>query len=237
MDGTLTYTTRRLDLEAVEALREAEDAGVPVVLATGNVLPIVYSLAYFIGTTGAIVAENGGLVLYQGVIEQLGDPAAAGRAAKQVERRLRLTRLFTDRWRVTEVAYPEARGTLEAVRKAVREAGLSNAVRVERTGFAVHLMSPGTSKFAGVQRALQRMGHFPDDAIAMGDSDNDRSMIEGCRVGVALGNASPRLKAAADFVASRPRGAGIREALERYRVLKLNRREGAASSRSPTRKK
>ena len=36
IDGTLTDENKRLDMHAVEALRRLEDAGIPVILATGS---------------------------------------------------------------------------------------------------------------------------------------------------------------------------------------------------------
>ncbi len=232
VDGTLTRKDRLMDLDAVEALRAAESAGVPVVLATGNVLPIVYALAFFIGTSGPIVAENGGLVMHDGEVERLTNPGHARRAHRAVQERFPAERLFTDQWRVTEVAYAERPGTLAGVRRALRDAGVDRDVRVERTGFAVHLMDPRHSKFAGAARALELMGLAPADALAIGDSDNDRSMLRGCGVGAAVGDASPALKRVADFVAKRPGGAGIWEAFERYGVASRPRRRPTGAGRA-----
>lgn len=229
VDGTLTAKDRLMDLSAIEALRAAEAGGTPVVLATGNVLPIVYALAYFIGTTGPVVAENGGLVFHKGQLTRLTDPRPAKAAHKAVSRRTGAERLFTDRWRVTEVAYVERPGTLASVRRALREEGLDRTVRVERTGFAVHLMDPSHSKFEGVRRALSMIGVDPAVALAIGDSDNDRSMLLGCGVGVAVGDASAALKRAADFVAKRPMGAGIWEAFARYGVARPPPRASGAA--------
>jgi phosphoglycolate phosphatase (TIGR01487 family) len=236
VDGTLTRKDRQIDLEAIEALRACEAAGVPVVLATGNVLPIAYALSYFIGTSGPVVAENGGLILHAGKVARVTDPRPALAAHEAVARHTGAQRLFTDQWRVTEVAYPERSGTLARVRGAIRKEGLEGTVRIERTGFAVHLMDPRHSKFEGVRRALSLLGVEPSDALAVGDSDNDRSMLQGCRVGVALGDASPGLKRVADMVASAPGGAGIWQALERYGVARRGP-SGAATGASgrPTR--
>ena len=44
IDGTLTDGNKVLNLEAIEALRKLEKAGIPVTLATGNVRPITYGL-------------------------------------------------------------------------------------------------------------------------------------------------------------------------------------------------
>lgn len=220
VDGTLTGKDRKLDAAAVEALRRAEAAGVPVILATGNVLPIAYALTYLIGTSGPLVAENGGLVLYRGALEELVKRDEVEAVAAAVEGELALRRLFTDRWRVTEVAFPEGPSTFEAVRAAVARHPLAPRVKVERTGFAVHVMNADSAKFRGVSRALELLGLAPQDALSCGDSDNDIEMVRRCRVGVALGDASPRLKAAADFVAGAAAGAGIEEALVAFGVLR-----------------
>ena len=62
IDGTLTDEKKRLDMHAVEALRRLEDAGIPVILATGNVRAITYGLWRFIGLSGPMCCENGGVL-------------------------------------------------------------------------------------------------------------------------------------------------------------------------------
>ena len=62
IDGTLTDENKRLDMHAVEALRRLEDAGIPVILATGNVRAITYGLWRFIGLSGPMCCENGGVL-------------------------------------------------------------------------------------------------------------------------------------------------------------------------------
>ena len=62
IDGTLTDTNKVLNLEAVDALRRLEKAGIPVTLATGNVRPITYGLWRFIGLSGPMCCENGGVL-------------------------------------------------------------------------------------------------------------------------------------------------------------------------------
>jgi phosphoglycolate phosphatase (TIGR01487 family) len=221
VDGTLTFKDRRLDPEALEALRAVEAGGTPVVLATGNVLPIAYALSYMIGTSGPVVAENGGLLYRRGVVTELAVRGGVEDVAQAVEDVLGLQRLFTDRWRVTEVAFPEKAGTFDAVRGAVAAHPKGASVRVERTGFAVHLMQPTSEKFTGVVAALRAMGLAPADALACGDSDNDTEMVARCRAGVALADAPPALRAAATFVTREIAGAGLKEAFAHYGVARF----------------
>jgi hydroxymethylpyrimidine pyrophosphatase-like HAD family hydrolase len=91
VDGTLTDSSRRLDPVAISYLRRVEDAGYPVLLATGNVLPIALALYRALGLSGPIVAENGGM-LYRKVpgrgeiVERLADPRVARRAFRVLVR-------------------------------------------------------------------------------------------------------------------------------------------------------
>ena len=59
IDGTITDYNKKLHLEAINALRRIEEAGIPIILATGNVRAITYGLSRFIGATGPMVCENG----------------------------------------------------------------------------------------------------------------------------------------------------------------------------------
>ena len=62
IDGTITDGKKHLSTEAVLAIRKLEDAGVPVVLATGNVRPVTYGLWRFLGLSAPMCCENGGVI-------------------------------------------------------------------------------------------------------------------------------------------------------------------------------
>ena len=55
-----------------------------------------------------------------------------------------------------------------------------------------------------------------DEVMAIGDGDNDATMLRSAGLGVAVANASAKAKEAADVVTSGGRGAGVREAVYRY---------------------
>ena len=59
IDGTLTDGEKRLNTRALDALRRLEEAGIPVVLATGNVRAITYGLWRFLKLSGPICCEMG----------------------------------------------------------------------------------------------------------------------------------------------------------------------------------
>lgn len=58
----------------------------------------------------------------------------------------------------------------------------------------------GVNKGSAIKRYMAHVGASLEDAIAIGDSGNDIDMIECCGIGVAMGNATDKIKAAADFV-------------------------------------
>ena len=219
VDGTLTDAERRLDPRAVRAVRRLEGSGVPVTLATGNVLPIALALHRFLGTSGPIVAENGGLVCWpaagSAAVERRADRAVALRAYRAVRAAgIPARRLFTDRWRETEVAL-EPTVDERAVRRAVR--GLP--VTVESTGYAIHLLERGVGKLPSLVRALRRTGLRPTDCVILGDGDNDVAMLRAAGFSVSFPSGSARARAAARYVTTANYAAGFEEGLKASRLL------------------
>lgn len=220
VDGTLTDSTRRLDPEAVRAVRRVEDRGVPVVLATGNVLPIALALHRSLGLSGPIVAENGGLVWWKDSagrdrVERLADRRVALAAFRVLVRSgLPVHRLFTDRWRESEVAL-EANVSVATVRRALGTRPLT----VESTGYAIHLMEPGAGKVVALARVLGRLDRTLSDAVVLGDGDNDVEMLRAAGMGVSFPSGSPRARAAAALLTRGSYAAGFVEGLKASGVL------------------
>lgn len=84
----------------------------------------------------------------------------------------------------------------------------------------VELFAPQASKGAGLLWLLRHLGVDAQAVLAVGDGDNDLEMLELAGVGVAVGNARPGVKAAADFVVSDHEDGGVAEALERFVLRK-----------------
>jgi phosphoglycolate phosphatase len=220
VDGTLTDRSRRLDPVAVRWIRRLEDEGFPVVLATGNVLPIALALHRSLGLTGPIVAENGGLLWWtdaggQDRVERLADRAPALRALRRIRRAgIGVRPLFTDRWRETEVAL-EPSVSPRRLRRVLGDAG----VLVESTGFAIHLMEAGAGKAPALARALAPRGSSLADAVVLGDGDNDVEMLRAAGFGVSFRSGSPAARAAARYVTRASYARGFVEGLKASRIL------------------
>lgn len=88
------------------------------------------------------------------------------------------------------------------------------AVRTADNYFEI--MKKGSSKGGGLQFIAEKEGILPAEVIAVGDHENDISMIHYAGLGVAMGNASERLKECADSVTSSNNEDGAAEVIEHH---------------------
>jgi len=208
IDGTITDYNKKLHLEAIMALRRLEDAGIPIILATGNVRAITYGLWRFIGATGPMVCENGGVVWHPDWDEPVirADGARALQCAIDMSKMIDVDAkgITTNAWRESEWCL-FADEDLDAVNSWVANSEYSD-LSVVRTGFAIHIMEPHLSKGEGLKVALQRMGIDAKDVLAVGDAPNDIPMFELVGQSVAVGGCFDSLAEVASVVSPFPHG-------------------------------
>lgn len=66
--------------------------------------------------------------------------------------------------------------------------------------FFIEVMPKNVDKAASLDKMLETIGLTKENAICCGDGYNDMTMIQYAGVGVAMENAQPEVKAAADFI-------------------------------------
>jgi Cof subfamily protein (haloacid dehalogenase superfamily) len=74
----------------------------------------------------------------------------------------------------------------------------------------------GVSKGHALARLADHLGLSLGETIGIGDNDNDLELVERAGLGVAMGNASPAVKAAADYIAPPVDEEGVFEVIERF---------------------
>ena len=84
---------------------------------------------------------------------------------------------------------------------------------------AVDVIPAHCGKALGMRKILEHYGFDREDSIAFGDGGNDLDMLEYAGIGVAMGNAGERLKAAADYVTDTCREDGVRTALRHFGLI------------------
>jgi Cof subfamily protein (haloacid dehalogenase superfamily) len=82
------------------------------------------------------------------------------------------------------------------------------------TGFMVELAPAGVTKWSAIRRLAARWDIGDEAICAVGDDVNDIPMIRSAGLGVAMGNALPAVKAAADRIAPSQEEDGLVEVVE-----------------------
>lgn len=85
--------------------------------------------------------------------------------------------------------------------------------------FFIEVMPKNVDKAASLDRMLKTIGLTRDDAICCGDGYNDISMIKYAGVGVAMGNAQPKVKEAADYITAANDEEGLVQVIDNF-ILK-----------------
>ena len=83
------------------------------------------------------------------------------------------------------------------------------------------LVAPNVSKWSAIKSLIRAFRISPNEVVAIGDGPNDIEMLRHAGTGVAMGNASEEVKAAADFITGHHDHDGLAEFVERY-LLKEN---------------
>jgi len=209
IDGTITDEERRIDCRAIDAIRRLK---IPVILATGNTVCFALTTAKLIGTSGIVIAENGGIVKmdYDGEEHVLCDAKECERAFECLSKHFDLEKLDAE-YRKTDVALrrnfdlPSARGILN-------NSNLN--VDLVDSGFAIHIKNAHINKGVGLKKVSELLGWSTQDVVVIGDSENDVEMFNVAGFRVAVGNADPKLKQMATLVTKGEYGAGVAEAIE-----------------------
>jgi Cof subfamily protein (haloacid dehalogenase superfamily) len=98
--------------------------------------------------------------------------------------------------------------------EAVESLGGLEITKSSATNFEV--MGDDTTKATGLQELSGLFNISQEEIMAIGDYDNDISMLEYAGLGVAMGNAEPEVKKAADVITLDNQNDGVAHAIEKY---------------------
>ena len=214
VDGTITDGKRRVCHSALDALRKAEDAGIPVIIATGNISHFTYAVATLVGTTGGMVCENGGVIYKDGYNDNrvivLGDISKAQKAYDFLLER------FGDDIPFKIVEDSEICFYKNMDSEPLKELLKDFDVEVYDSGFALHLTDPEVDKGTGLVELAKLLDYNIDNMMCIGDSENDIDFLRSAGFKVAVANACDELKEMADYVCENKYGDGVAEAIEKF---------------------
>lgn len=211
VDGTITDETRRLCVNAVNAIYQAENIGIPIIFVTGNVMCAAKTITILLGTTGGLVAENGGVIELQGRKKILGNITECENAYEFLNSKFAVKKVEFSDQRVSEVAIERT-----IPEKLVKETVKDFNVVVYDTKFAIHLTDPSVNKGSSLEKIATDLGLKTNEILAVGDSENDIEFLKVAGVKVAVNNADEELKDIANYITEKPYGDGVAEAIERF---------------------
>lgn len=258
IDGTLLDDQHKIMPAVAEAISQARQQGVKIVITTGRpltgVMPILEELA-LVGADQYVITHNGGLmqttdgskILFSEALtlDQWSEINAFMHQegiylqAESQDQAYTTTHLI-DPWASFEnslVNLPlhvaESDASFEKVEliKGIANANADELDRVEKiipesihqsvsvirsTANNLEFVNPIASKGNALLALAKQLDVAQSETMAIGDQENDRTMIKAAGLGVAMGNAVPAIKQLADVITNDNNHAGVAEAIHRY---------------------
>jgi HAD superfamily hydrolase (TIGR01484 family) len=229
IDGTLLVTGQEPTPAVLAGIRAALYAGHVLVLATGRSLSGALYAARLLGITdGWIVASNGSIVvrLNRGGYDVVGIHTVDAKAVVEFVSVVRpdlwiaaeivgvgyhVSKLFPPQQlggEQVEVTRPEDLWAEATPRLAIYGTGAQNLVPSIRAGGMtatrtrpdwVDVTAGGVSKATALETIRRELGIPKSRTVAIGDSENDISMLTWAERGIAMGNASALVRFSANY--------------------------------------
>ncbi|MCK4432295.1 MAG: phosphoglycolate phosphatase [Methanomicrobia archaeon] len=208
IDGTLTDEKRRINIDAIKALREAEEAGFKVSLCTGNILGFALGASKLIGTSGGVIAEDGGIIFYDSKIEVFGSLEEPLRCYDFIKEKADLLPTFLRRTGI--VVYNIS---VNEILNIARKHELN--IEISDSGFGIHIKNEGINKGTALKNLAELMKIDLKETVYIGDNYNDIPAFEVAGYRMAVKNAVKELKEKADYITKKSYGNGGAEAVRK----------------------
>lgn len=212
VDGTLTDEKERISCKAIEAIRNLEAKGIPVILASGNALCVLKTLKNYLGCSGALICENGAVVEYKGHIKVFGRMDEAKLVLKRLKEKYngKIIESWSNPYRLVDVALKRSIEKEKIIEVMLDFPNL----KLLDSGYAYHILSKEINKGNALKAVADLMGIKLSEIVAIGDSETDIEMFKVVGYGIAVANSPESLKAIAKYITSKSDGEGFFEAAE-----------------------
>jgi phosphoglycolate phosphatase (TIGR01487 family) len=211
VDGTITDSTRKICINSIKAINQVEEKGIPVIIVTGNILCSTKMISILLGTTGGMVAENGGVIKYGDEQRGVGNIKECERAYEYLKTRYPVNKVEFSDQRISEVAIGR-NVEEETVKSTLKDFD----VKIYDSKFAIHLTDPAVDKGSSLKVLATYLNGKTEEIMAIGDGENDVEFLQVAGLKVAVNNAARELKAMADYVTHKPYGDGVAEAVSKF---------------------
>jgi Cof subfamily protein (haloacid dehalogenase superfamily) len=87
---------------------------------------------------------------------------------------------------------------------------------VKSTPFYLEILNKNASKGLAVQHLAEKLGYTHEETMAIGDEENDRSMLEAVGNPVVMANGNPELKKIAKYITKSNEESGVAHAIHEW---------------------
>lgn len=232
LDGTTLNSTRVVSRKTKYWIKQAIDAGVIAICATGRGLPNAVNIWTNVFPGAPAVLANGAEVwlnphtllerhclnpedvlrLYE-LAQEVGGRFWAYNPEGMVKN-IKLERAqLADGWYKFGISHRDP----DAIAHVWEVASAWDSITVTSSHPSnVEISARGVSKRTGVERLCQELGISLADVMAIGDSHNDIELLRAVGLGVAMGNGSSEVKAVADKTTKSNQRNGVAWAIRKY---------------------
>src|SRR5436189_3286799 len=205
-DGTIAHHGG-VSEKVIDALERLKASKRKIILVTGRELDEIKTGSPAHRLFDRIVAENGALIYNPSTLEErlLGEVPPQSfieDLKKNNVAPLSVGRVIVATWE------PHQHTVLEAIKRS----GIERQVIFNKG--AVMILPAGINKAKGLDAVLKELNFCLHNVVAAGDAENDSAMLQAAECAVAVQNALPALKEAADWVTDKDHGDGIIELID-----------------------
>ncbi|MBU5595014.1 Cof-type HAD-IIB family hydrolase [Amphibacillus sp. MSJ-3] len=231
LDGTVVeFNGDSIAEETIEAVKQAQEKGVEVIIATGRSRRTSIEIAEKLGVEYMVTLNGGEIWTRSG---ELLKSQALDR--ETVEKIMTVYQQYqSNMWLVSHDhifrnEYPDHVLEQEWLKigfnviddadreKMKQEFALMDRVELSNSSLTNMELNPkGVHKANAIQFLLDRLGFSFDQVMAIGDSMNDFKMIQAAGLGIAMGNAQDRVKNIADWVTTSNDAHGVAVAIKKF---------------------
>lgn len=230
MDGTLLNNKNEISLYTKEIIRLAQRKGLHIVLSTGRPLALCYEYHKKLGLSTDLVTANGAqiwspdkklLAEYTFESEIAEELWHYGDTNKHYMWMVAQNEMFRENSRPINFDTYEwvklGYGKLTSKEKAIVLEKVRNYPELEITSssiYNVEVNPRNVNKARGLQIVSDRLGISFDNMVAIGDSLNDKSMLEAAKIGVAMSNSIPEIIEIADVITDTNENDGVAKVIK-----------------------
>ncbi|MDO4193497.1 MAG: Cof-type HAD-IIB family hydrolase [Erysipelotrichaceae bacterium] len=246
IDGTLlSHRTNSVSVKTLQALNELRAQGIKVIICTGRHHLEMEELGLYAIPADGYILLNGQIVMNE-AHELIASRPFHGEARDTMirlfnEKKIPIVIMEEKRMYINCVT-DFVREAQAAVHTSVAPVGeytgnefymcmgyfneypdtvIPGVQRASWYEWADDLIPDDVSKAAGMEAWMSHYGISRSDTMAFGDGDNDAEMIAFAGTGIAMGNATDRVKACADYITADIDEDGIHQALVHFGLLSV----------------